>query len=141
MTRSTTTSRRERASQVCERRGGERLGDGVCSGDFPFGDGVLSPPDVPTLVDGGDRPKSSHGASTSQPALMPLVGVRRSSNAEHVAGEPLEDARTQTHANTWKNTETRTFWCSPTYCFSELYYQYMQQITTGHQAYKRATTP
>jgi len=68
MTRSTTTSRgwREprvrgrRVSHVRERCGGERLGDGVRCGVFPFADrgGVLLPPDVPILFDGGDRPRS-----------------------------------------------------------------------------------
>jgi len=35
-------------------------GDGVRCGVFPFGDrgGVLLPPDVPILFDGGDRPRS-----------------------------------------------------------------------------------
>jgi len=83
--------------------------DKIAGVDFPFGEceGVLSPPDVPTLVDGGDRPKSSHGASPSQPALMPLVGDRRSIDAAIAPpASSLEHTRTRTHANAWKNTET-----------------------------------
>jgi len=74
MMRSTTTSRgrratrvrERRASRVCDRRGGdrrggERLEEGVRRGVLPFGerDGVLLPPDVPTLIGGGVWPR--HG--------------------------------------------------------------------------------
>ena len=87
--------------------------DKIAGVDFPFGEceGVLSPPDVPTLVDGGDRPRRPPevipGASPSQPALMPLVGDRRSiDGAIAPPASSLEHTRTRTHANAWKNTET-----------------------------------
>ena len=50
---------RRRASRVRERGGGEWLGD-VRFGDFPFSEcgGILSSPDIPTLLDGGgDKPR------------------------------------------------------------------------------------
>jgi hypothetical protein len=70
MMRSTTISRgrrasrvrERRASRVCDRRGGDwhggdRLEEGVRCGILPFGDGVLLPPDVPTLIGGGIWPR------------------------------------------------------------------------------------
>jgi len=68
MTLSTMISRGRRASRVRERREDERLGAYERCGEFPFGercgnfpfgerDGVLLPPDMPVLLDGGgDQP-------------------------------------------------------------------------------------